>query len=201
MKKISCGSLASVVLVVILCMHSALIGGEVQKLLLETAYDMEMIDGSLLFVPYDALLYSLPHVNVTYPALRSNGKLLRAYDAVLTITISSPQVSFYEAYQDAMDRREVARTLEPQQVMVHSRGTLAICFLLRACRGGTSSRSLSPQVSPLFGTIYNSIFFMAHAVHRVRKSREWMSGGNLASNTHNLAFQVQKASRLYREKL
>lgn len=97
-------------------MHSALIGGEVQKLLLETAYDMEMIDGSLVFVPYDALLYSLPHSNMTYPALKSNGKLLRAYDAVLTITIDSPQVSFYEAYQDAMDRREVARTLKPQQV-------------------------------------------------------------------------------------
>lgn len=144
---------------VILCMHSALIGGEVQKLLLETAYDMEMIDGSLVFVPYDALLYSLPHSNVTYPALKSNGKLLRAYDAVLTITINSPQVSFYEAYQEAMDRREVARTLKPQ------------------------------QVSPLFGTIYNAIFFMAHAVHRVRKSREWISGGNLARNTHNLAFQ------------
>lgn len=110
------------VLVVILCMHSALIGGEVQKLLLEMAYDMEMIDGSLVFVPYDALLYSLPYRNVTYPALKSNGKLLRAYDAVLTITINSPLVSFYEAYQDAMDKREVAGTLMPQQVRMQRRG-------------------------------------------------------------------------------
>lgn len=46
------------------------------------------------------------------------------------------------------------------------------------------------QVSPLFGTIYNSILFMAHAVHRVRQSQEWMSGGNLARHTRNLAFQV-----------
>lgn len=98
-------------------MHSALIGGEAQKLLLETAYDMQMIDGSLVFVPYDTLLYSLPYRNVTYPALRSNSKLLRAYDAMLTITIDSPQVSFYEAYREAMERREVARTLKPQQVM------------------------------------------------------------------------------------
>lgn len=98
-------------------MHSALIGGEIQRLLLEAAYDMEMIDGSLVFVPYDTLLYSLPYHNVTYPALKSNGKLLRAYDAVLTVTIDSPQVSFYEAYQDAMDTREVAKTLKPQQVM------------------------------------------------------------------------------------
>lgn len=98
-------------------MHSALIGGKAQKLLLETAYDMEMIDGSLVFVPYDTLLYSLPYRNVTYPVLKSNGKLLRAYDAVLTVTIDSPQVSFYEAYREAMERREVAWTLKPQQVM------------------------------------------------------------------------------------
>uniref|UniRef100_A0A673ATZ2 Guanylate cyclase n=1 Tax=Sphaeramia orbicularis TaxID=375764 RepID=A0A673ATZ2_9TELE len=136
--------------VVILCMHSALIGGEAQKLLLETAYDMQMIDGSLVFVPYDTLLYSLPYRNVTYPALKNNSKLLRAYDAVLTITIDSPQVSFYEAFREAMDRREV---------------------------------------SPLFGTIYSSIVFTAHAVHRLRKSGEWMSGGNLAQHTRNLAFQ------------
>ena len=103
--------------VVILCMHSVLIGGEVQKLLLETAYDMEMIDGSLVFVPYDTLLYSLPYRNVTYQALKSNAKLLRAYDAVLTITIESPQMSFYESYREAMEKREVAGTLKPQEVM------------------------------------------------------------------------------------
>lgn len=97
-------------------MHSVLIGGEVQKLLLESAYDMEMIDGSLVFVPYDTLLYSLPYRNVTYPALKSNGKLLRAYDAVLTVTIDSPQMSFYESYREAMEKREVAGTLKPQEV-------------------------------------------------------------------------------------
>uniref|UniRef100_A0A8C4HPX2 Guanylate cyclase n=1 Tax=Dicentrarchus labrax TaxID=13489 RepID=A0A8C4HPX2_DICLA len=142
-------SVSYLALVVILCMHSALIGGEAQKLLLETAYDMQMIDGSLVFVPYDTLLYSLPYRNVSYPALKSNSKLLRAYDAVLTVTIDSPQMSFYEAYREAMDKGEVARTLKPH------------------------------QVSPLFGTIYSSVLFMAHAVHRVRQSAEWMSGGNL----------------------
>ena len=50
------------------------------------------------------------------------------------------------------------------------------------------------QVSPLFGTIYSSILFMAHAVHRLRQSREWMSGGNLARHTRNLDFQVQRGS-------
>ncbi|MEQ2224306.1 Retinal guanylyl cyclase 2 [Ilyodon furcidens] len=144
---------------VILCMHSVLIGGSAQKLLLETAYDMQMIDGSLVFVPYDTLLYSLPYLNATYPAVKNNSKLLRAYDAMLTITIDSPQVSFYDAYREAIERGEVARTLKPQ------------------------------QVSPLFGTIYNSILFMAHAVHRVRESGAWMSGGNLAQHVHNLDFQ------------
>ncbi|XP_028419428.1 retinal guanylyl cyclase 2 [Perca flavescens] len=145
--------------VVILCMHSVLIGGGAQKQLLETAYDMQLTDGSLVFVPYDTLLYSLPYRNVTYPALKRNSKLLRAYDAVLTVTINSSRVSFYEAYSDAMERGELARTLKPQ------------------------------QVSPLFGTIYNSVLFMAHAVHRVRQAGEWMSGGNLARHTHNLDFQ------------
>lgn len=101
-------------------MHSVLIGGRTQQLLLETAYDMQMIDGSLVFVPYDTLLYSLPHRNVSHTILKSNSKLLRAYDAVLTVTISSPQVSFYEAYREAMETGEVAKTLKPQQVMLIS---------------------------------------------------------------------------------
>ncbi|XP_056156828.1 retinal guanylyl cyclase 2 [Lampris incognitus] len=144
---------------VILCMHSVLIGGGLQKLLLETAYDMRMIDGSLVFVPYDALLYSLPHRNVSYAALRANSKLLRAYDAVLTVTMDSPDMSPYEAYGEAMERGEVARNIKPQ------------------------------QVSPLFGTIYSSVLFMAHAVHSVREAGEWLSGGNLARHTKNLDFR------------
>lgn len=101
-------------------MHSALIGGKVQKLLLETAYDMQMMDGSLVFMPYDTLLYSLPYHNVSYPALKGNSKLLRAYDAVLTVTIDSPQTSFYEVYREAMGSGEVKGTLQPQQVIRRS---------------------------------------------------------------------------------
>ncbi|KAK5893155.1 hypothetical protein CgunFtcFv8_006053 [Champsocephalus gunnari] len=145
--------------VVVLCMHSALMGGGVQKQLLETAFDLQLTDGSLVFVPYDTLLYSLPYRNITYPALRRNSKLLRAYDAVLTVTIDSQQGSFYEAYREAMERGEVAKTLKPE------------------------------QVSPLFGTIYSSVLFVAHAVHRVRESGVWMSGRNLATHTRNLDFQ------------
>ncbi|XP_049601824.1 retinal guanylyl cyclase 2 isoform X1 [Syngnathus scovelli] len=145
--------------VVILCMHSALIGGELQKHLLETAYDMRMIDGSLVLVPYDTLLYSLPFRNVSYPALKSNHKLLRAYDAMLTITVDSPRVSFTEAYTEAVEKGELARTIKPQ------------------------------QVSPLFGTIYNSVVLVAHAVQRVVLSKEWMSGGNIAQQVRNHNFE------------
>uniref|UniRef100_A0A8C1I8Z1 Guanylate cyclase n=1 Tax=Cyprinus carpio TaxID=7962 RepID=A0A8C1I8Z1_CYPCA len=142
---------------VILVMHSVLIGGGTQKLLLETAYDMRMTDGSLVFLSYDTLFYSLPYHHVTQSALRHNSKLLRAYDAVLTITIESPQEqSFYQAFERAQEQGELPRNLRPQ------------------------------QVSPLFGTIYSSIVFMAHAVQSVRASGQWMSGGNIAQNARNL---------------
>ncbi|KAL0969980.1 hypothetical protein UPYG_G00235520 [Umbra pygmaea] len=143
---------------VIMCMHSALIGGRAQTLLLEMALDMKLTEGSLVFLPYDTLLYSLPYHNVIYPALRNNSKLLKAYDAVLTITIDSPNTSFYQAYQEAVDRGEIAGNIKAQ------------------------------QVSPLFGTIYSSVLFMAHAVHRVWISGDWLSGGNLAQHTHHMAF-------------
>uniref|UniRef100_A0A8C1ZVG6 Guanylate cyclase n=1 Tax=Cyprinus carpio TaxID=7962 RepID=A0A8C1ZVG6_CYPCA len=146
--------------VVILVMHSVLIGGGTQKLLLETAYDMRMTDGSLVFLPYDTLFYSLPYHHITQPVLRHNSKLLRAYDAVLTITIESPQEqSFYQAFEKAQEEGGVSRHLKPQ------------------------------QVSPLFGTIYSSIMFMAHAVQSVRALGQWMSGGNIAQNARNLLFK------------
>ncbi|CAB1351394.1 unnamed protein product [Coregonus sp. 'balchen'] len=101
---------------VIMCMHSVLIGGGAQKLLLETAQDMKLTEGSFVVLPYDTLLYSLPYHNITYPALRNNNKLLKAYDAVLTITIDSPKMSFYQAYQEAIDRGEIAGDVKPQQL-------------------------------------------------------------------------------------
>uniref|UniRef100_A0A8B9L9R8 Guanylate cyclase n=1 Tax=Astyanax mexicanus TaxID=7994 RepID=A0A8B9L9R8_ASTMX len=92
---------------VILCMHSALIGGVTQKLLLETALDLHLIDGSVVFVPYDTLLYSLPYKQVIYPVLHRNTKLKLAYDAVLTVTMDSGENSFYKAYQDAVTSKEL----------------------------------------------------------------------------------------------
>uniref|UniRef100_A0A8C5APX9 Guanylate cyclase n=1 Tax=Gadus morhua TaxID=8049 RepID=A0A8C5APX9_GADMO len=146
---------------VVLCMHSVLLGGQTQRLLLETAYDMRMSDGGLAFVPYDALLFSLPHRNVSYDALRTNGKLRRAYDAVLTVTVESAAAGdFYEAYGAAVASGEVGK----------------LC--------------LFPQVSPLFGTIYNSVLLMAYALRSLRDSGDWLSGGNLARHTQNLELEV-----------
>ncbi|KAJ8405827.1 hypothetical protein AAFF_G00312640 [Aldrovandia affinis] len=98
---------------VILCMHSVLIGGETQKRFLETAYDMQLTDGSLVFVPYDTLLYSLPYHDTHYPALQNSSKLRRAYDAVLTITLESHGPSFYQAYQQAIEHGELPITSNP----------------------------------------------------------------------------------------
>uniref|UniRef100_A0A8C7JSZ0 Guanylate cyclase n=1 Tax=Oncorhynchus kisutch TaxID=8019 RepID=A0A8C7JSZ0_ONCKI len=132
---------------VILCMHSVLIGGHIQRLLLETALDMHLTDGSLVFIPYDTLLYSLPYRDVRYPALINNGKLRRAYDAVLTVTMDSEENSFYKL-------NELRTT----------------------------------GISPLFGTIYSSILFMANALQNVRDAGEWRSGANLVRHSRNMAF-------------
>ncbi|XP_030635513.1 retinal guanylyl cyclase 2 [Chanos chanos] len=145
---------------VILCMHSVLIGGKAQKLLLETAQDMKMTDGSLVFLPYDTLLYSLPYKDVPHPGLRNNSKLLRAYDSVLTITVDSPDhSSFYQIYAEAQERGVLPRNVKPQ------------------------------EISPLFGTIYSSVLFMANAMHSLKKAGDWLSGGNLAQRVRNLAFR------------
>ncbi|XP_062867316.1 retinal guanylyl cyclase 2-like [Trichomycterus rosablanca] len=150
---------------VILCMHSVLIGGTTQKLLLETALDMRLTDGSVLFVPYDTLLYSLPYKQVTHHALHTNSKLRLAYDAVLTITMDSEENSFYSALQDAVKSKEVPASIKPHESY--------LLFIL----------------SPLFGTIYTSIIFMANALQNVRESATWLSGATLARHTKNMVFQ------------
>ncbi|KAM9500438.1 retinal guanylyl cyclase 2 [Clarias gariepinus] len=142
---------------VILCMHSVLIGGKDQQMLLEMAHDMQMTDGSMVFVPYDTFLYSLPYQNLSQLILPNNSKLQRAYDAVLTITVDSPeQHSFYQAFAKAQMSGELPKNIKPN------------------------------QVSPLFGTIYSSILFMAHAMQSLKVSRQ---SDNLAQHARNLTFK------------
>uniref|UniRef100_A0A8C7UTL6 Guanylate cyclase n=1 Tax=Oncorhynchus mykiss TaxID=8022 RepID=A0A8C7UTL6_ONCMY len=83
---------------IIMCMHSALIGGEQQTAFLLKAHEMGLTKGRYVFVPYDTLLYSLPYANTSYFLLQNNTKLRQAYDAVLTITVSSDLMSFNEAF-------------------------------------------------------------------------------------------------------
>lgn len=101
-------------------MHSALIGGETQTHFLESAHDLKMTDGTYVFVPYDALLYSLPYKHTPYQVLRNNQKLREAYDAVLTVTVESHGKTFYDAYTEAATRGEIPETLDSHQVSADS---------------------------------------------------------------------------------
>lgn len=47
----------------------------------------------------------------------------------------------------------------------------------------------TPQVSPLFGTIYSSILLVAYAMQSLKASGQWMSGDNLAQHARNLTFK------------
>uniref|UniRef100_A0AAY4DPU2 Guanylate cyclase n=1 Tax=Denticeps clupeoides TaxID=299321 RepID=A0AAY4DPU2_9TELE len=137
--------------VIIMCMHSVLIGGEAQYKVLTTAMDMRMIDRGYIFIPYDTLLYSLPYTDVEYPILSNDTKLRRAYDGVLTVTMDQGDRNFYEAFRDAQESYEI--------------------------RTSTSAE----QVSPFFGTIYNMLYFTAMAVEKQRTNvGRWVSGDVLA---------------------
>ncbi|KAJ8348461.1 hypothetical protein SKAU_G00270500 [Synaphobranchus kaupii] len=144
--------------VIIMCMHSLLIGGEPQAAFLLKAQEAGLTNGRYVFMPYDALLYSLPYANTSYPALRDDNKLRQAYDAVLTITVASELMSFNEAYSMAKRMGEFSTAPDPE------------------------------QVSPLFGTIYNGIYFIAKAMHNSRKAGRWLSGTNVASFSRGLTF-------------
>ncbi|KFV17011.1 Retinal guanylyl cyclase 2, partial [Pterocles gutturalis] len=102
--------------VVVMCMHSVLLGGEEQRVLLEKAEDMGMTDGTYVFVPYDTLTFPLPYRRVTYPVLATNTKLRLAYDAVLTITMDSDNETFREVLQRAKESFEVPAHIDPAQV-------------------------------------------------------------------------------------
>ncbi|XP_072361836.1 retinal guanylyl cyclase 2-like [Scyliorhinus torazame] len=143
---------------IIMCMHSVLIGGEEQKHLLEAAHDLQMTDGGYVFIPYDTLLYSLPYQNTPYPVLVNNSKLQKAYDSVLTITVDSEKMSFHQAFEEYMQSREIVTHMKPD------------------------------QVSPLFGTIYNAIYFVAKAMNNNRKHQAWVSGSNIAMFSRNIKF-------------
>ncbi|KAM8973085.1 retinal guanylyl cyclase 1 [Pelodytes ibericus] len=141
--------------VVVMCMPSILIGGEDQRHLLEVAHDLSLTDGSLVFIPYDTLLYSLPY-DRPHPVFTNNTKLRQAYDAVLTITVTSQNGNFYEVFKNARDNREVPQDIDPT------------------------------EVSPLFATIYNSIYLLATAADRSYKSGQRATATSIARHVSNI---------------
>ncbi|XP_008424221.1 retinal guanylyl cyclase 2 [Poecilia reticulata] len=144
--------------VIIMCMHSILVGGEYQATFLTNAHKMGMTSGKYVFVPYDTLHYSVPYSNVSHLALQNNSLLRKAYDAVLTITVASELLSFNEAFTAAKRSKEVTLPVEAE------------------------------QVNPLFGTIYNSIYLLARSIHNARKAGMLLSGSNLAYFSKNTSF-------------
>ncbi|KAJ8340766.1 hypothetical protein SKAU_G00330570 [Synaphobranchus kaupii] len=144
--------------VIVMCMHSVLIGGEQQAAFLLRANQMGLTTGKYVFVPYDALLYSLPYINATYQPLWDNSTLRQAYDAVLTVTMASEPMSFTDAFEMAQKSGEIPLSYDPQ------------------------------EVSPLFGTVYNSIYLVAKAMHSARRAGQSLSGSNLAFFIKNLTF-------------
>ncbi|NXG12961.1 GUC2F cyclase, partial [Grallaria varia] len=144
--------------IIILCMHSLLIGGTEQATLLTKALEMGLADGRYIFVPYDTLLYSLPYQNNSFNVFDNNSKLQEAYNAVLTITLESGERTFYDAFREAKESGEITASLE------------------------------ATQVSPLFGTIYDAIYFMAMAVDSARSNGIRASGANIAEHIKNFSF-------------
>jgi len=116
--------------VVIMCMHSVLIGGGAQYELLTTAADMSMIDRGYVFIPYDTLLYSLPYADTPHHVLGNDTRLRRAYDGVLTVTMDSGDLSFYDAFREAQNSFEIRYSTPPEQVM-KQRNPWQYCTLKR----------------------------------------------------------------------
>uniref|UniRef100_A0A8C3VIF4 guanylate cyclase n=1 Tax=Catagonus wagneri TaxID=51154 RepID=A0A8C3VIF4_9CETA len=134
--------------VVVLCMHSALLGGSEQTALLSRAWAEGLADGRLVFLPYDSLLFALPYRNRSYPALGDGGALREAYDAVLTVSLECPC------------------------------GVSAATMI--------AERPSLPQVSPLFGTIYDAVVLLAQALNRSESHTVGLSGAPLGDRTGSL---------------
>ncbi|KAF5915387.1 hypothetical protein HPG69_012140 [Diceros bicornis minor] len=129
--------------VVVLCMHSAFLGGSEQTALLSRVWAQGLPGERLVFVPYDT--------NRSYPALGDCGPLREAYDALLTVSLESSPAD--QAIKAAGANGERAARLEPQ------------------------------QVSPLFGTIYEVIVLLAHALNHSESHRAGLSGAQLGDHT------------------
>ncbi|XP_020822370.1 retinal guanylyl cyclase 1 [Phascolarctos cinereus] len=138
--------------VVIMVMHSVLLGGEEQWLLLEAAEELGLAEGTMVFLPFDTLHYALPPGPEALRPLTNSSRLRKAHDAVLTLTRYCPKRSVSASLHQAREYQELPLDLKPQ------------------------------QVSPLFGTIYDAIYLLAGAVAgaQVAGGGGWVSGAAVA---------------------
>ncbi|XP_006865081.1 PREDICTED: olfactory guanylyl cyclase GC-D-like [Chrysochloris asiatica] len=151
--------------IVVLCMHSALLDGPEQSALLSRVWTEGLADGRLVFMPYDTLLFALPYRNHSYPALRDRGSLQQVYDTVLTVSLESGPTdqTFTTATADAHKQVKVFGSL---------------------CHGIGVPSPL--QVSPLFGTIYDAVVLLAHALNRSENHGAGLYGTHLGNYTGSL---------------
>nr|XP_023419350.1 retinal guanylyl cyclase 1 [Cavia porcellus] len=143
---------------VIMVMHSVLLGGEEQRCLLEAAEELGLADGSLVFLPFDTLHYALSPGPGVLSAIANSSRLRRAHDAVLTLTRHCPPGgSVLESLLRAQEHQELPSDLNLQ------------------------------QVSPLFGTIYDSIILLAGGVAGAQAASggSWVSGVSVARHVQD----------------
>ncbi|KAL6039611.1 hypothetical protein STEG23_002418 [Scotinomys teguina] len=175
--------------VVIMVMHSVLLGGKEQRYLLEAAEELGLADGSLVFLPFDTLHYALTPGREALAALVNSSQLRRAHDAVLTLTRHCPpEGSVQDSLRRAQEHQELPADLNLQQVdelINREEGTWGESQ--GSEQRADQERRMEP-VSPLFGTIYDAVFLLAGAVTRARESvgGGWVSGASVAR-------QVQEA--------
>lgn len=103
--------------VVIMVMHSVLLGGEEQRYLLEAAEELGLTDGSLVFLPFDTLHYALSPGPEALAAFVNSSQLRRAHDAVLTLTRHCPLGgSVQDSLRRAQEHQELPLDLNLKQV-------------------------------------------------------------------------------------
>uniref|UniRef100_A0A6Q2Z1Z0 Guanylate cyclase n=1 Tax=Esox lucius TaxID=8010 RepID=A0A6Q2Z1Z0_ESOLU len=152
---------ADKVKVVIMCMSSVLVGGEEQRDLLLTALDMDMVSDGYVFLPYDTLLYALPYQDTAFSGLANQTRLLRQAYDAVVTVTMDSEENFYDTYRQAQKNHEI------------------------------KSRVPAEEVSPLFGTIYNMVYFAAMAIEERRQSKggQWVTGDDLGQSEGGFEFQ------------
>lgn len=103
--------------VVIMVMHSVLLGGVEQLSLLQAAEELGLADGSLVFLPFDTLHYALAPGPDALAVIANSSQLLKAHDAVLTLTRHCPPgASVLDSLRRAQELQELPPDLNLQQV-------------------------------------------------------------------------------------